>query len=146
MFRMTPPFVRSEYKPFQEPFPYSNGQWFQHHIPAEHQTSASLLRSSNSFVYPNQGQFQPYFQPAIQNPYQQKMEQDSQSQFGLNNLKNNNQGLDIQQKHMANTSAVMATPVSCPYTSCNAILHNDPYAQEHMKMFHSLAKGPGGAP
>ena len=97
-------------------------------------------------VYPNQGQFQPYFQPAIQNPYQQKMEQDSQSQFGLNNLKNNNQGLDIQQKHMANTSAVMATPVSCPYTSCNAILHNDPYAQEHMKMFHSLAKGPGGAP
>ena len=50
MFKMTPPFVRSEYKPFQEPFPYSNGQWFQHHIPAEHQTSASLLRSSNSFV------------------------------------------------------------------------------------------------
>ena len=34
--------AHSECKPFQEPFPYSNGQCFQHYILAEHFTSASL--------------------------------------------------------------------------------------------------------
>ena len=93
---------------------------------------------------PNQVQFQPNFQTAMATGH--NGQQNSQGQFGFNNLKNTNQGMDLSTNNVASTSAVMETPEACPYQSCNAILHSGQYAQDHMKMFHSLAKGPGGAP